>query len=94
VLAGNAAWIRVPEPRWKCRKDEMLRTQDKRRPMKTSLEAKEKNTDAGAGFLRRPYFEISGPQATNSPEKKNDLLTPFLLTIPVIIMLIILVYSL
>jgi hypothetical protein len=60
--------------------------------MKTSLEAKEKNADAG--FLRRPYFEISGPPATNSPEKKNDLLTPFLLTIPVIIMLIILVYSL
>jgi hypothetical protein len=94
VLAGNTAGIRVTEPGWKCWKDELLRTQDKCRPMKTSVEAKEKSSDAGAGFLHPRYFEIKDRQASYPREKKNDLFTPFLLTIPVIIMLIILIYSL
>lgn len=62
--------------------------------MKTPLEMDEKNTSFQADFLRHQYFQMNDRPATQSKGKKDDLFTPFLLSIPVIIMLIILIYSL
>ena len=62
--------------------------------MKTPLEIEDKNSSIDAEFLRRQYFQISDKPIMKTTEKRNELLTPFLLSIPVIIMLIILVYSL
>jgi hypothetical protein len=62
--------------------------------MKTSFETKGKTRNANAGFPGRQYVDMSDGMPTRSSEKKNDLFTPFLLTLPVIIMLIILIYGL
>lgn len=62
--------------------------------MKTPLEIEEKNTSTEADFLRRQYFDKNDSRLMKIQEKNESMLTPFLLSIPVIIMLIILIYSL
>lgn len=62
--------------------------------MKTSLETEEKNGAMDADVLRRQYFSVNDQPRPKTVQKNESLLTPFLLSIPVIIMLIILIYSL
>jgi hypothetical protein len=61
--------------------------------MKTPLEIEDRNSP-DAEILRRQYFQLNDQPVVKRTDKKDDLLTPFLLSIPVIIMLIILIYSL
>lgn len=62
--------------------------------MKSPSEIEEKQPGTDADTLRRRYLQLNDRLMVKNTEKKGDLLTPFLLSIPVIIMLIILMYSL
>lgn len=74
--------------------EEPTKRTNKEKPMKTPLEMEEKTTSLEADFLRSQYFQMNDRPAIKPNGKKDDLLTPFLLSIPVILMLIILIYSL
>ena len=62
--------------------------------MKSPIEKEEKTTGMDAEILRRQYFGFTETNGQQNSEKTQTLLTPFLLSLPVIIMLIILIYSL
>lgn len=74
--------------------EEAKKRTHKEKPMKTPLEMDEKTSSLEADFLRSQYFQMNDRPVIKSNGKKDDLLTPFLLSIPVILMLIILIYSL